>query len=229
MKSSDVNIELGLSDGFTVEYQRDLRIRGEARIKRGTLNVIGREFTINSGSEVRFAGPVTQPYINVSAIHVNQREEVKITVSVAGKGTDIGLKVTSEPPMPESDIYAILATGRRTLRQGGGNTITPGQAASVVGQLAASQLKTVIAKKLPLDVLNFETGDEFKNVKLDIGWYLNDVLYLGGTMNIGANRDRGENVWGGRLEFQMTRTLSLEAYAGDAPSYGGDVMFSREF
>ncbi len=229
VKSSDVNIELGLSDGFTVEYQKDLRIRGEARIKRGTLNVIGREFTINSGSEVRFAGPVTQPYINVSAIHVNQREEVKITVSVAGKGTDIGLKVTSDPPMPESDIYAILATGRRTLRQGGGNTITPGQAASVVGQLAASQLKTVIAKKLPLDVLNFETGDEFKNVKLDIGWYLNDVLYLGGTMNIGANRDRGENVWGGRLEFQMTRTLSLEAYAGDAPSYGGDVMFSREF
>lgn len=229
VKSSDVNLELGLSDGFSVEYQNDLRLRGEARIKRGTLSVIGREFTISNSSEVRFAGPVLQPYVNVSALHVNTREEVKITVSVAGKGTDIALKTTSEPPMPESDIYAILATGRRTLRQGGGNTITPGQAASVVGQLAASQLKSVIAKKLPLDVLNFETGDEFKNVKLDVGWYLNDVLYLGGTMNIGANRDRGENVWGGRLEWQMTRTLSLEGYAGDAPSYGADVMFSREF
>lgn len=229
VKSSDVNIELGLSDGFLVEYQDELRLRGEARIKKGSLNVIGREFTINPNSEVRFAGLATQPYVNVSALHVNQREEVKITVSVAGKGTDVALKTTSEPPMPESDLYAILATGRRTLRQGGGNTITPGQAASVVGQLAASQLKTVIAKKLPLDVLNFETGDEFKNVKLDVGWYLNDVLYLGGTMNIGANRDRGENVWGGRLEWQMTRTLSLEGYAGDAPSYGADVMFSREF
>lgn len=229
VRGYDANIQIGLSDGFTVEYQKDLRLRGEARIQHGTLNVIGREFTIQKNSEVRFAGLATQPYINVSALHVNTREQVKITVTVSGKGTDISIKPTSDPPMPESDIYAILATGRRTLRQGGGNTITPGQAASVVGQLAASQLKTVIAKKLPLDVLNFETSDEFKNVKLDVGWYLNDSLYLGGTMNVGANRDRGESVWGGRLEFQMTRTLSLEAYAGDAPSYGADAVFSRDF
>lgn len=229
VKSSDVNIELGLSDGFAVEYQNDLRLRGDARIVRGTLSVIGREFTIQKNSEARFAGPATQPYVNVSALHVNTREQVKITVTVIGKGTDIAIKPTSEPAMPESDIYAILATGRRTLRQGGGNTITPGQAASVVGQLAASQLKTVIAKKLPLDVLNFETSDELRNVKLDVGWYLNDDLYLGGTMNIGANRERGESVWGGRLEYQMTRTLSLEAAAGDAPSYAGDVVFARDF
>ncbi len=229
VRGYDANIQIGLSDGFTVEYQKDLRLRGEARIQHGTLNVIGREFTIQKNSEVRFSGLVTQPYINVSAVHVNTREQVKITVTVSGKGTDIAIKPTSDPPMPESDIYAILATGRRTLRQGGGNTITPGQAASVVGQLAASQLKNVIAKKLPLDVLNFETSDEFKNVKLDVGWYLNDSLYLGGTMNVGANRDRGESMWGGRLEFQMTRTLSLEAYAGDAPSYGADAVFSRDF
>lgn len=229
VRSSDVNIEIGLSDGFTVEYQRDVRLRGEARIQRGNLNVIGREFTISRNSEVRFSGGLTDMYINVAAVHVNAREAVKITVTVTGKGTDFNIKPTSEPPMPESDIYAILATGRRTLRQGGGNTITPGQAASVVGQLAASQLKGVIAKKLPLDVLNFETSDEFRNVKLDVGWYLNDSLYLGGTMNIGAKRERGESMWGGRLEYQMTRTLSLETYAGDAPSYGADAVFQRDF
>ncbi|MGV3620368.1 MAG: translocation/assembly module TamB domain-containing protein [Archangium sp.] len=229
VRSSDVNIEIGLSDGFTVEYQKDLRIRGEARIQRGNLNVIGREFTISKNSEVRFNGGLTDMYINVAAIHVNQREAVKITVNVTGKGTDFNIKPTSDPPMPESDIYAILATGRRTLRQGGGNTITPGQAASVVGQLAASQLKNVIAKKLPLDVLNFETSDEFRNVKLDVGWYLNDSLYLGGTLNVGAKRERGESMWGGRLEYQMTRTISLETYAGDAPSYGADAVFQRDF
>lgn len=229
VRSSDVNIEIGLSDGFTVEFQKDLRLRGEARIQRGNLNVIGREFTISRNSEVRFNGGLADMYINVAAVHVNQREAVKITVNVAGKGTNFSIKPTSDPPMPESDIYAILATGRRTLRQGGGNTITPGQAASVVGQLAASQLKNVIAKKLPLDVLNFETSDEFRNVKLDVGWYLNDSLYLGGTVNVGAKRERGESMWGGRLEYQMTRTISLETYAGDAPSYGADAVFQRDF
>ncbi len=229
VRSSDVEVELGLSEGFTVEYQNEAKLRGEARIIEGKVAVIGREFTVQKGSEVRFSGAAAQPYINVSALHVNQREDVKITVTVAGRGTDVTIKPTSEPPMPESDIYAILATGRRSLHHGGGHTITPGQAASVVGQLAASQLKSVISRKVPLDVLNFETSDEFRNVKLDVGWYLTDFMYLGGTMNIGANRDRGESVWGGRLEFQMTRTLSLETYAGDAPNYGADVMFTRDF
>jgi translocation and assembly module TamB len=131
--------------------------------------------------------------------------------------------------MPESDIYAVLATGRRTLNNSGSATITPGAAASVVGQLAASQLKTVIAKKLPLDLFNFETDDDFQRVKLDIGWYLSDTLFLGGSVHVGAKRERGENVFSSRLEFQMTRAVTLEAYADDALSFGADAVWSRDF
>jgi autotransporter translocation and assembly factor TamB len=131
--------------------------------------------------------------------------------------------------MPESDIYAVLATGRRNLKTSGGATLTPGQAASVVGQLAASQLKTVIAKKLPIDVFNFDTSDNFEKFKLDVGKYLSDTIYLGGSVDIGARRERGENVWAGRIELQVTRQISLEAYAGDALSFGADAMWSRDF
>jgi translocation and assembly module TamB len=178
---------------------------------------------------VRFAGLATQPYVNVNALHVNTREQVKITVTVAGRGTDVGIKVSSEPPMPESDIYAILATGRRTLKNSGSASISPGQAASVVGQLAASQLKTVIARKLPLDLFNFETSDDFQRVKFDIGWYLSDRLFLGAGVHVGAQRERGENVFSSRLEYQMTKGVTLEAYAGDAPSFGADAVWSKDF
>jgi translocation and assembly module TamB len=229
VRSSDLNVELGLSEGFRVEYSDGTRLFGEAKLMQGTINVIGREFAVQKGSEARFAGPATQPYVNVSALHTNTREQVKITVTVTGKGTDVAIKAASEPPMPESDIYAILATGRRTLKNGGGASISPGQAASVVGQLAASQLKNVIAKKLPLDLFNFETSDDFQRVKFDIGWYLTDTLFLGGSAHIGAQRERGENVFSSRLEFQMTRSITLEAYAGDAPSFGADAVWSRDF
>ncbi|MFT3711810.1 MAG: translocation/assembly module TamB domain-containing protein [Archangium sp.] len=230
VRSSDVNIELGLSDGFRLDRdEAGLRLSGEARVLQGTLSVIGREFTAQKGSTARFAGPPTQPYVNVTALHVNTKEDVKITVTVAGKGTDVNIKATSEPPLPESDIYAILATGRRTLKNSGGASITPGQAASVVGQLAASQLKTVIAKKVPIDVFNFETSDNFDKVKLDVGKYIGDSVYVGATVNIGARRERGENTWAGRLELQMTRSVTLEAYAGDALSFGADAVWSQDF
>ena len=229
VRSSDVNVELGLSEDFRVEFNEGLRLYGEARVLRGNVEVIGREFTVSRGSDARFAGPPAQPYVNVSALHVNAREQVKITVSVSGKGTDLAIKASSEPPMPESDIYAVLATGRRNLKTSGGATLSPGQAASVVGQLAASQLKTVIAKKLPIDVFNFDTTDNFEKVKLDVGKYLSDVVYLGGSVDIGAKRERGENVWAGRIELQVTKSVSLEAYAGDALSFGADAMWSRDF
>jgi translocation and assembly module TamB len=230
VRSSDVNLELGLSDGFRVENDAlGTRLTGEAKVLQGTLAVIGREFTVQKNSTARFAGPATQPYVNVTALHVNAKEDVKITVTVAGKGTDVALKATSEPPLPESDIYAILATGRRTLKTNGGAAITPGQAASVVGQLAASQLKTVLAKKVPIDVFNFETSDNFDKVRLDVGKYLGDSLYLGATVNIGARRDRGENAFAGRLEWQMSRSVSLEAYAGDALSFGADAVWSQDY
>ena len=229
VRSSDLNVELGLSEDFRVEFNDGLRLFGEARIIKGNLEVIGREFTVQKGSEARFAGPPAQPYVNVSAIHVNTREQVKITVTVAGKGTDLGFKTSSEPGMPESDIYAVLATGRRNLKTSGGATFTPGQAASVVGQLAASQLKTVIAKKLPIDVFNFDTTDNLEKVKLDVGKYLSDTLYLGASVDIGAKRERGENVWAGRLELQVSKSVTLEAYAGDALSFGADAMWSRDF
>ena len=229
VRSSDVNIELGLSDGFRVELNDGLRLYGEARVIRGTVEVIGREFTVQRDSQARFAGLAAQPYVNVGALHLNSREQVKISVAVAGKGTDLSIKASSEPPMPESDIYAVLATGRRNLKTSGGATLSPGQAASVVGQLAATQLKTVIAKKLPIDVFNFDTSDNFEKLKLDVGKYLSDTVYLGGSVDIGAKRERGENVWAGRLELQLTKSISLEAYAGDALSFGADAMWSRDF
>jgi translocation and assembly module TamB len=229
VRSADLNVELGLSEGFRVEYGDALRLFGEATVLRGNIEVIGREFSINKGSQARFVGLATQPYVNVSALHVNEREQVKITVTVAGRGSDVKITPTSEPAMPESDIYTVLATGRRQLQRGTGAALSAGQALSVVGQFVTSKAKTVLAKALPIDVLNFETSDDLQRLKVDVGKYLSDSLYLGGSANIGADRNRGENVFSGRLEYQVTKSVAIEAYAGDALSFGVDAVWSRDF
>lgn len=241
LKSSDLNLELGLSDGFRVEYATETQLFGEANVLAGRIDVIGREFKVNrsnaggtrSDSSVRFAGPAKQPYVNVTALHVNDREKVTVTVSVVGRGTDVALKVTSDPPMNESDIYTLLATGRRDLRRSSGASITAEQAVSVVGSLAANQLKNALLKRLPIDivdVVSIDTGAEgLSSTRVEVGKYLSDSLYLGYTFQPGANQSRGENTHAGRLELQVSKDVCLEATAGTAPAVGADIVWSRDF
>lgn len=231
VRSSDLNVELGLSEAFRVEVTDTTQLFGDATILRGNLSVIGRDFVVQKGSTVRFAGPAKEPYVNVIALHTNEREKVKVTVTVVGKGTNVQLKASSDPAMPESEIYTLLATGRRQLQRGSGASITGEDALSVVGQFAASQLRNVLAKKLPIDVLNFESSGNLSDmkIKVDVGKYLTDTLYLGVSAQTGANPARGENPYSARLEWQMSKSWSLEVTGGTAPAGSADIVWSRDF
>ena len=238
VRGTDLNLELGLSEGFAVTQTDNTALTGVATVRQGTLSVIGRKFTVGrkpddtgdeKASELSFHGPPITPDVNVTAVHLNEREKVKVTVAVIGRGTDVSVTTTSEPPMSESDIYTLLATGRRELRRGSNASMTPEDAVSVVGQLAASQLKTTLAKKLPIDVLSFEASDNLQKLKFDVGKYLSDSLYLGVSAQAGANPAQGENPWAGRLEYQLSRRFSLEAYGGTAPAAGVNLVWSRDY
>ncbi|MHB8877566.1 MAG: translocation/assembly module TamB domain-containing protein [Myxococcaceae bacterium] len=230
VKGSDVNIELGLSDDFRLEYHRELQLSGEVRVLRGKAEVIGRRFELQRGSEVRFAGPANSPYINITAVHVNEREGVTVTMSISGRGKELSLKPSSQPPLSESEIYTLLATGRRTLKRGSGASITGAQAASVVGSLAASQLRGVISQKLPLDVFSIEAGEEgLAGTRVEAGTYLSDKAYLGYTGEIGADASKGENSHEVRFEYQISPRWSLEAKYGDARAGGADLIWSKDY
>lgn len=253
IRGTDLNLELGLSEGFTLTQtdatpsdtaQSDVtqsdttQLSGVATVKRGTISVIGRKFTVGrrpddtgdeKASELRFNGSPITPDVSVTAVHVNEKEKVRVIVAVIGRGSDVSVTTTSEPPMSESDISTLIATGRRELRRGSSAAMTPEDAVSVVGQIAAAQLKTALAKKLPIDVLSFEASENLQKLKFDVGKYLSDALYLGVSAQAGANPAQGENPWAGRLEYRLTRRLSLEAYGGTAPAAGLDLVWSREY
>ena len=84
---------------------------------RGRVDVLGRRFDVQKDSQVRFTGPPLAPYLNITAEHVNEREHVTVFVHIRGQGKDFTIKPTSDPPMSETEIYTLLATGRRTLER----------------------------------------------------------------------------------------------------------------
>ncbi|WP_240360306.1 translocation/assembly module TamB domain-containing protein [Pyxidicoccus caerfyrddinensis] len=231
VKGSDVNVELGLSEDFRVEYREEARLFGEVRVLRGRVDVLGRRFDVQRDSQVRFTGPATVPYINVTAEHRNDSAKVTVFVTIRGQGRELTLKPTSDPPLPESEIYTLLATGRRTLERGSGASMTASaQAASVVGSLVANEARKALAAKLPLDVLSIEAGDSgLAGTKLEVGTYVTDKIYVGYTGRVGANLQQGENANAVRFEYQLGTRWSLEGQYGDARSGGLDLIWSKEY
>jgi translocation and assembly module TamB len=230
VKSSDVNAEAGLSEGFKVEIDQVVSLSGEVHVKQGRLAVIGRRFDLDPSSTVRFSGPPqTNTNVNIIATHRNEREGVTVTATVVGQLPQFNIHLSSSPALSETDIFALIATGRRTLKQGGSAAITNDQVASVLGAFAAAQLRGVLGKKLPLDVLSIEAGSEgIRGTRVEGGKYLTDTVYLGVEGRYGADPKKGENDFAARLQWQFVPHWSLEAYGGNA-AYGGDVMWSREY
>ena len=151
---------------------------------------------------------------------------------VQGEAGEIQLVPSSEPPLTESEIYTLLATGRTTLKRGsGGSEIGSAQAVSVLGSLAASQLKSAVSDKVGLDVLSIESGEEgtLHGASVEAGKYLTDELYLGYAAKAGADPNRYENTNSFRLEYQFLPRWTLEAVYGDAKSGSADIVWTRDY
>lgn len=236
VRGSDVNIELGLSRDFEISYRDELYLSGEVIVKRGRVNALGRRFDVEENSRVNFTGPPLSPYLNITAQHVNERENVTVFVHIRGQGKDFTIEPTSEPPMSETEIYTLVATGRRNLERNSGSSMTGAQAASVVGSLVASQAQKALSAELPLDVFSIEAGENgLAGTQLEVGKYLTDKIYVGytgrvgtGTANTGSTQGR-ENANAVRFEYQFTPQWSLEANYGDARSGGLDLIWSKDY
>jgi translocation and assembly module TamB len=232
VKGQDLNVEVGMSPDFRVEIAEATDLFGEVRIIRGRLDVLGRRFDFQKNSVVRFSGPPTEPNLNVTAIYNNVKAGVKVSMHVQGQAGDIQLVPTSEPPLTESEIYTLLATGRTSLKRGsGGSEIGSAQAVSVLGSLAASQLKSAVSDKVGLDVLSIEAGDSglLQGASLEAGKYITDDLYLGYAGKVGADPTKYENSNAVRLEYQILPRLSFEGVYGDAKSGSADLVWTRDY
>lgn len=231
VRGMDLVAVMNLEEGFRVEYQDALRLFGEVKLPSGRFEALGRRFVLQKDSTVKFQGPAKSPLVNVSAAWTSEREQVTVTMAVRGTGSELQLKPTSQPPLPESDIYTLLATGRRQLKRGSGSSMTGAEAATVVGSALASQLRKTLPAKVPLDVLTVEAGEEgsLSGSRLEAGTYVTDKVYVGYTGRLGANAQRGENGHEVRFEYQVTPQWSLEASFGDALSGGADLVWTKDY
>jgi translocation and assembly module TamB len=102
-----------------VEAEVDLRLRGTAvrpvlqgtiSINQGEVQVFGNRYTINRG-DIRFLNPVKiEPRIDMDL--ETKLRGITVNVTLAGSPNNLTINWASDPPLQQSEIIALLATGR---------------------------------------------------------------------------------------------------------------------
>src|SRR5690606_406235 len=84
-------------------------VLGRVEIDNGTADVAGTRFSTISGT-VDFLNPTrTEPFFDIAAD--TQKSGYQIQVAATGTPEHIDLQLTSEPPLAEPDILALLTIG----------------------------------------------------------------------------------------------------------------------
>jgi translocation and assembly module TamB len=154
--ASNFQVETSLTRD--VEAEVDLRLRGSpvrpvlqgtVSINQGEVQVFGTKYTINRG-DIRFLNPVKiEPTFDLDL----ETKARGVTVDVSLSGTPSNPKVgwSSDPPLQESEIIGLLATGRDPTLignqaapgvSGGGTNNFAAAGSGLVGQALNSQINS---------------------------------------------------------------------------------------
>jgi translocation and assembly module TamB len=126
-----------------VESEVDLRLRGSplqpvlqgtVSINQGELQVLGTKYTIDRG-DIRFLNPVKiEPTVDMDL--ETKLRGITVNVTLAGSPSNLKMNWSSDPPLQQSEIIALLAAGRDPTLAG--NQVAPGVSSGGSNNFAAA-------------------------------------------------------------------------------------------
>jgi translocation and assembly module TamB len=201
----------------------DLRLRGSAArpsvlgradILEGDATFNGIKFRLERG-DITFANPVAiEPQVNLQATtHVRNYD---LDVTVTGTPDRLAVNYRSEPPLPKSDIIALLALGRTTeeseqLQQQSGQTPFSDEASALIinqaiNQTVSSRLQKIFGvSRIKIDPqgLNTETNPTARGPQVTIEQQFANNVSL--TYSTNVSQSSQQIIEG---EYYFTRNIS---------------------
>ena len=179
--------------GLESEWKGDVRISGDApspnvsgvlQPVRGSFSLLGKRFELDNG-EIRFTGSDdVDPLLNLTA----ERRASKLTalVQVTGTASRPRVKLSSRPPLPESEIASQVLFGTDS------QSLSPAQSLQLASAIAtysgtggAVGILDTTRRTLGVDVIDFtESKADPDSTRVSVGKYVTDGVYVeveGGT------------------------------------------------
>jgi translocation and assembly module TamB len=193
-------------------------VLGTVETQDGRITFRRNRFTIEN-AVVRFDDPRRlNPHLDVRA--TTRIKTYDVTMWLSGRVEDLTIRLSSEPPLPQEDLLALVTLGstRAELGSSGGLTFA-GEAA----QLMSRELLGLEPSAPIVDVLEFGKTDTGQN-QFRVGKRLGDkttVIYSGSFAEGGQQKLR--------IEYQIIGPLLLAGEQSFTGGVGGDVIVRLRF
>ena len=193
-------------------------VLGTIETQDGRITFRRHRFTLEN-VVVRFDDPRRiNPYLDVRA--TTRIRTYDVTMWLAGRADDLTIRLSSEPPLPQEDLLALVTLGATRAELGtSGGLAFAGEAAQILSKEllgSESSLPTV-------DVLEFGKDEAGKD-QFRVGKRINDQTLVTYT---GSFAEGGESKL--RVEYQLFGPLLVAGEQSFSGGVGGDLILRLRF
>lgn len=236
----DVNVTMGGDFRIAKAAGEALVLIGSVNTVRGTYAYQGRRFEIARDGQVLFRGDgTTNPTLDITAERVIQGVEARVRIQ--GTAQEPTLSLSSDPPLDEADVLALIVFNQPLNQLGTGQQNTLAQrAGGVAAGFAVSPIAQALGNSLDLDLFDVETTDPSGRVNpaIVIGQQVRQDLFVKFRQQFG-----NQQVSQFLLEYRLADFLRLQGNFAEGEGlaranrsltqrierYGADLVFYFAF
>jgi len=230
---SDLQVRLGDSVRFSARGASG-RLAGSLRVRQvggngaeaeGVLTLedagyeaYGQSLGVRRGRLI-FSGPLTRPQLDIEAV----RETPGITAGlrISGTADQPRVRLFSDPAMAQTDILAVLLTGRPPGQSSPGEEALLSRAALSLGVFGGGQLGESLASELGVEDFQIAADGHGEDAQVAVSGYLSPNLMV--RYGVGVF----EPATTLSLRYYLTQQLYLEAVSGAESAF--DVFYSFDY
>ena len=202
----DINITVGGDLRVQKKPNGPVTLLGVVNTVRGTYDFQGRRFDLTRDGTIRFMGtPTINPLLDVSATRKIPDTGVEARIHITGTPKAPQLELTSNPPLEESDILALIVFNRPVNELGTGERSSlAATAGGIATGFIAAPLGESIGKALDLDLFEISTTTENGDLgaAITLGQQVNQRTFLKVYQRFGT-----QTATQFQLEYQLARFL----------------------
>ncbi len=195
---------------------------GDLRALQGTVNLHGKAFKVLRGA-VHFPGRPRTPVL-LEGRCAHELAGLTLFLDVTGPAKKPEVKLSSNPPLPPTDLLSYLVFGQPAQALNREQYLTVGQQmANILGGLTAKKIQDFLGPDFPLvgDLTMIAHEDA-----MGVAKPLTKDLTI--SLERKANPIYRDDLNQLRLEYRLNRYFSVESQLGRRNS-GGDVLFNLDF
>jgi TamB, inner membrane protein subunit of TAM complex len=216
----DVNVTVGGNLQIRKAPDGPVTVSGIVNTVRGTYEFQGRRFDLARDGTIRFTGdPKINPLLNVSATRMIPNTGVEARIQVTGTVDAPELKLSSDPPLEESDVLAMIVFNRPINELGTGERASlAATAGGIATGFLAAPLGESIGRALDVDIFEITTitEDGELGAGLVIGQQIGDRAFLKLRQQFGE-----DNISEFLIEYQIADFLRVRG--SGAPETSGSA------